>query len=330
MESISEQAASVRQTPIGSGFGAFSTASEVADGIDLTGRVAIVTGGLSNLGLETARVLARAGAQVVVPSRSGVGASAAGNSIEGVEEALLDLMDPASIDAFAAGFLASGRKLDMLVNSAGVMATPLMRDAKGNEGQFSTNHLGHFRLTCRLWPALRASGAARVISVSSRGHQIADVDFDDLGFETRTYDKWVAYGQSKSANVLFAVALDTRGARHGVRAYSVHPGSVLGPLARHLSDDEIDAFGARGPSGEPVVAPEQDMKTPEQGAATQVWCATSPHLAGVGGVYCENSDVALIMPEDSPARFGVFARAVDARRAERLWSVSVGLTGVDV
>lgn len=330
MQSNSEQPGATRQVPIRSGFNAFSAAADVIAGIDLSGQVAIVTGGHSNLGLETARVLAGAGAHVIVPSRSAAGSRLARSTVPGVETAKLDLMDPVSIDEFAARFLASGRRLDMLVNSAGIMATPLMRDRAGNEGQFATNHLGHFRLTCRLWPALSAATAARVVSVSSRGHQIADVDFEDVDFKRRSYDKWVAYGRSKSANALFAVALDARGAQHGVRAYSVHPGSVLGPLARHLTDDEIDAFGARSPSGAAIVAPERDMKTPEQGAATQVWCATSPRLAAVGGVYCENSDVALVMPEDSPVRYGVFARAIDEARAERLWSLSADLTGVDV
>lgn len=318
------------QHPLNSGFDAYSTAADVITGVDLSGKVAIVTGGHSNLGLEAARVLAGAGAHVIVPTRSQAGALRAKESIPGVETGMLDLMDPKSVDAFAQSFLSTGRTIDILLNSAGIMATPLARDARGNESQFSTNHLGHFQLTSRLWPALVAAQGARVVSVSSRGHQIAGVDFDDVNFDRRDYDKWVAYGQSKTANVLFAVALDERGARHGVRAYSLHPGSVLGPLARHLTDEEIDSFGARHASGEPVIAPDKDMKSTEQGASTLVWCASNPLLQDIGGVYCENSDVARMMPEDSPDRFGVFSRAIDPETAERLWALSANMTGVDL
>lgn len=320
----------IPQHPLNSGFDAYSTATDVIAGVDLSGKVAIVTGGHSNLGLEAARVLAGAGAHVIVPTRSEASALHAKETIPGVETGMLDLMDPKSIDAFAQSFLSTGRTLDILLNSAGIMATPLARDARGNESQFSTNHLGHFQLTSRLWPALVAAQGARVVSVSSRGHQIADVDFEDVNFDRRDYDKWVAYGQSKTANALFAVALDERGARHGVRAYSLHPGSVLGPLARHLTDAEIDSFGARHPSGEPIVAPDKDMKSTEQGASTLVWCASSPLLQDIGGVYCENSDVARVMPEGSSERVGVFARAIDPEIAERWWTLSVGMTGVDL
>ncbi|MES3106863.1 oxidoreductase [Sphingomonas aurantiaca] len=319
-----------QQHPLNSGFDAYSTAMDVIAGVNLSGKVAIVTGGHSNLGLEAARVLAGAGAHVIVPTRSEAGAVQAKETIPGVETATMDLMDPASIDAFAEDFLSTGRSLDILLNSAGIMATPLARDASGNESQLSTNHLGHFRLTSRLWPALVAAKGARVVSVSSRGHQIAGIDFDDVNFDRRDYDKWVAYGQSKTANVLFAIALDERGAQHGVRAYSLHPGSVLGPLARHLTDEEIDSFGARHASGEAIVAPDRDMKSTDQGASTLVWCASSPLLRDIGGVYCENSDVARVMPEDAPERFGVFARAIDPEIAERLWALSVDMTGVDI
>lgn len=319
-----------QQHPLNSGFDAYSTAMDVIAGVNLSGKVAIVTGGHSNLGLEAARVLAGAGAHVIVPTRSGAGAVQAKETIPGVETATMDLMYPASIDAFAKDFLSTGRSLDILLNSAGIMATPLARDASGNESQLSTNHLGHFWLTSRLWPALVAAKGARVVSVSSRGHQIAGIDFDDVNFDRRDYDKWVAYGQSKTANVLFAVALDERGAQHGVRAYSLHPGSVLGPLARHLTEEEIDSFGARHASGEAIVAPDRDMKSTEQGASTLVWCASSPLLRDIGGVYCENSDVARVMPEDAPERFGVFARAIDPEIAERLWALSVDMTDVDI
>lgn len=314
-----------QQKKIGSGFTAASTAEEVAAGIDLSGRTAIVTGGYSGLGVETARVLAKAGATVIVPARSPEKARAALAGIAGVEQETLDLMDPASIDAFAARFLASGRPLHILVNSAGIMASPLTRDARGYEAQFSTNHLGHFRLANALWPALQKAGGARVVAVSSRGHRRNGVDFDDPNFERRPYDKWSAYGQSKSANVLFALEADRRGEADGIRAFSVHPGSILTDLARSLSADEIAAFNLYDAEGKLRVDPENDLKTVEQGAATSVWCATSPQLAGMGGVYCEDSEVAEV--SDAPQGPGVRPWAIDPEAAARLWTLSERLNG---
>ncbi len=311
-----------QQHPIGTGFGPASSVADVIAGVDLSGQVAIVTGGYSGLGLLTAQALASAGAEVVVPARDAARAKAALGSIE---VGTLDLMDSTSIDAFADSFLATGRPLHLLVNSAGIMATPLAHDSRGNESQFSTNHLGHFQLTRRLWPALARAQGSRVVSVSSRGHQIAPVDFDDLNFKRRPYDKWVAYGQSKTANALFAVALDARGASEGIRAFSLHPGTIVGPLARHLSQEEIDAFGAYDEHGERVVDPARDLKTPEQGAATSVWCATSPALAGMGGLYCEDSDIAVIYAADADSRAGVNPWAIDATAADRLWTHSESL-----
>lgn len=319
-----------QQFPLNTGFDAFSTADEVIQGIDLNGKVAIVTGGHSNLGLETARVLAAAGAQVILPARDPSRARPVLEVVPTATIEALDLTDPASIDAFGDHFLSRDRRLDILVNSAGIMATPLARDAAGNELQFSTNHLGHFRLTCRLWPALRRAEGARVVSVSSRGHQISGVDFDDINFERRPYDKWAAYGQSKTANILFACALDTRGEALGIRAFSLHPGSVLGPLAKHLSEAEIDSFKQRHADGTPMVDPERDMKTRAQGAATSIWCATNPRLEGIGGVYCENSDVAPALPDGVVGKPGVAASAIDPDFAEHLWHVSQRMTGVDV
>jgi NAD(P)-dependent dehydrogenase (short-subunit alcohol dehydrogenase family) len=316
------------QIPVHSGFSAASTADEVIATADLSGKTAIVTGGYSGLGLETARVLAKAGARVVVPARAPDKARAALEAVERIELETLDLMDPRSIDAFAERFLASTRALSILVNSAGIMAPALSRDARGNESQFSTNHLGHFRLTVRLWPALQRAGSARVVSVSSRAHQIAGVDFDDVNFERRPYDKWVAYGQSKTANVLFAVGLDARGTGQGIRAFSLHPGTVLGPLARHLSPQEIAGYGVHDDKGNLIVAPERDLKTAQQGAATAVWCATSPQLDGLGAVYCENCDVAEVSATGALGQPGVRPWALDPDAAERLWRLSETLTGV--
>ncbi|MFF8731016.1 oxidoreductase [Streptomyces sp. NPDC015171] len=322
------------QQPLRSGFDAASTAGEVMRGIDLTGRTAIVTGGYSGIGRETARVLRAAGAEVVVPARDPERARTALREVAGVEVEPMDLMDPAAVDAFAEKFLASGRPLHILVNSAGIMAPPLARDARGYESQFATNHLGHFQLAARLWPALVAAGGARVVAVSSRGIRFAGVDFDDPHFEHRPYEPFVAYGQSKTANALYAVELDRRGRAAGVRAFSVHPGMIVDTgLAKHLPAEALRAAGAVDDEGRPVRDPARQMKTVEQGAATGVWCATSPRLAGLGGVYCENCDISpLVTPETETAWYaghelpGVLPRAVDPVAAARLWQVSEALT----
>jgi NAD(P)-dependent dehydrogenase (short-subunit alcohol dehydrogenase family) len=330
----------ILQEPIGSGFGAASTAADVLEVIDLTGRVALVTGGSSGIGLETTRALSSAGARVIVPARDHEKAMAALEGIAGVEIEALDLLDPASIDAFAARFLASGRPLHVLVNNAGIMACPLARDARGYEVQFATNHLGHFQLVARLWPALQKARGARVVSVSSRGHRYSPVVFDDPHFERRAHERWAAYGQSKTANILFALALDERGQAEGVRAFSCHPGSILSTdLKRYLSDEELRRAGVIDGDGQPILDPARMLKTAEQGAATSVWCATSSALAGMGGVYCENCEVSRLVPEEDLAAFsrhdstrlvGVMPYAVDPEAASRLWLLSERLTGATV
>ena len=315
------------QAPIASGFGPASTASEVLRGCDLTHKVAIVTGGYAGLGLETTRAFLSAGAKVIVPARDREKATRALGSMPGAVVEVLDLLDPTSVDAFADRFLASGQALHILVNNAGIMANPLTRDTRGYESQFSTNHLGHFQLTARLWPALRKAAGARVVSVSSRGHRRAGVEFDDPNFERRAYDPWIAYGQSKTANVLFALALDAIGEPHGVRAFSLHPGGIITDLIRYMSAEALRATGAVDEAGRPVIDPARNMKTPEQGAATAVWCATSPQLDGLGGVYCENCNIAVAVPADSTEPLGVFPWAINPEFADRLWSLSASLTG---
>lgn len=330
-----------RQTPLPSRFGPATTAREALRGLDLHGRVAVVTGGAAGLGLETVRALAEAGAEVVVAARNlekahGALAGLAGGGMR-VEAAPMDLLDPASIDAFARAFLATGRPLHMLINNAGIMATPLQRGARGYESQFAANHLGHFQLTARLWPALRRAGqagGARVVALSSRAHQRAGVDFDDPHFHSRPYDRWLAYAQAKSANALFAVALDRRGEGEGIRAFAVHPGLILTDLGRHMTEEDRRAAGL-GPEDGPGTVPAGrsvreggEFKTAEQGAATAVWCATSPQLAGLGGVYCQDCDVAPVLPPGAPGTIGVRPHAIDPDAAERLWALSEQLTGV--
>lgn len=316
-----------KQTPIHSGFGSQSTATETLGNVDLTGKIAIVTGGASGLGLQTSRTLAQAGATVIVPVRDPDKAREALASIPGAEVGKLDLMDPASIDAFAQAFVDSGRSLHLLINNAGVMAAPLVRDARSYESHFSANHLGHFQLTVRLWPALKQAGKSRVVTLSSGAHRQAAMDFDDPNFERREYDKWKAYGQSKTANVLFTVALDQRGEPFGIRAFAVHPGRIETNLQRFITLQELQARGFRDEKGEIPASQRGLYKTPEQGAATTIWCAVSPTLDGMGGVYCENCDIAQAVPSDHKTLDGVLPWATDAEAAERLWTLSQQLTG---
>ncbi|NIF48621.1 SDR family NAD(P)-dependent oxidoreductase [Enterobacter sp. Ap-1006] len=320
------------QRPIGSGFTAYSTSLDVIRGIDLTGKLAIVTGGYAGLGLETARTLASAGARVIVPARDVDRARQAIAEVGGgIDVRPMDLTDPTSIDAFARDIVQSGLPLHILINNAGIMATPeLARDSRGNEMQLSTNHLGHFQLTLRLWPALIRAHGARVISVSSRGHRRSDINWDDVNFERGAYDAWNAYGQSKTANVLFAVELDRRGRDYGIRAFSLHPGGIVTGLAKHMTIELLKNRGNIDVNGEPVIDPDRDMKSIPQGAATHVWCAVSPQLEGIGGVYCANSDISGIL--ESTASFSpgqptesytdVEPYAIDPAAARRLWAIS--------
>ena len=331
------------QQPVNSGFGRDSIPSEVLAGRDLTGSVAVVTGGYSGLGHETTRALASAGVVVVVPARRPDHArtvlAEVADVIDGdVVTALvgaapgqvvvdeLDLGDLASVEAFANRLLGTGVALDIVIDNAAIMACPETRIGPNWEAQFATNHLGHFALVNRLWPAIVAEGGGRVVSVSSTGHKLSPIRWDDPQFET-DYDKWVAYGQAKTANALFAVQLDTLGEPQDVRAFAVHPGGIMTELQRHLPQEEMINMGWMDADGNI----NELFKSPEQGAATSVWAATSPQLDGLGGVYCEDCDVSAPTDVESPfARFlGVDAHAIDPDEAARLWTLSAELTGVD-
>jgi NAD(P)-dependent dehydrogenase (short-subunit alcohol dehydrogenase family) len=336
---MSEENTLTPQRKIGSGFGRESTAADVIAGIDLTGKTAIVTGGYSGLGLETVRALASAGAAVVVPARrpehardvlAAAGLMPAGEGGD-VSVAEMDLADQASVKEFAAGFLAgaapgTSRGLDILINNAAIMASPEHRVGPGWESQFATNHLGHFALTNLLWPALAAAPGARVVSLSSTGHKLSKIRFDDINFDSG-YDKWRAYGQAKTANALFAVQLDALGRDFGVRAFAVHPGGIMTELQRHLPREEMIAAGWMDADGKL----DPRFKTPAQGAATSVWAATAPALDGMGGVYCEDCDIAEATVPGSPeARIrGVDAHAVDREAAAQLWRMSAEMTGIN-
>ncbi|MER5521519.1 SDR family NAD(P)-dependent oxidoreductase [Streptomyces sp. NPDC002763] len=311
------------QHKIGSGFGADSTADDVLAGLDLDGRLAIVTGGYSGLGLETTRALTKAGAHVVVPARRAEAAREALAGLDRVEVDELDLGDLDSVRGFAERFLASGRTVDFVIDNAGIMACPETRVGPGWEAQFATNHLGHFALVNRLWPALEPGGA-RVVSVSSRAHHFAGMRWDDVQWR-HDYDKWQAYGQAKTANVLFAVHLDRLGRDSGVRAFALHPGGIMTPLQRHIPREEMIERGWIDEQGTPLNP--QGFKTPPQGAATQTWAATSPQLADMGGVYLEDCDIAEPAVEGEPT--GVKDWAIDPVQAARLWDLSAELTGVN-
>jgi len=326
----------VLQQPLGSPFSATSTAAEVIGATDLTGKTAIVTGGYAGIGAVTTAMLVKAGAEVWVPARDVAKATVNLKGLRGVRIVQMDLMNAASIDAFADTFLQTGRPLHLLINNAGIMWVPLRRDSRGYESQLSTNHLGHFQLTAKLWPALVRAGGARVVNVSSFGHQIAPFHFEDPNFEHRAYETLAGYGQSKTANILFAVELDVRGAQHGVRAYSLHQGSVNHTdLGREAPMELFQQMGTHDAAGNILPEVERKLKTLEQGAATTVWCATSALLNNVGGVYCENADIAVLdtgaiehIISEPETLHGVKPYALDKTAAQKLWSLSERLTGV--
>ncbi|NRT80396.1 SDR family NAD(P)-dependent oxidoreductase [Clostridium beijerinckii] len=318
------------QTPINSKYNFFTTAKDVIDGINLKGKIAIVTGGYSGIGMETAKVLAEAGATVIIPARDIEKAKGAMDNIPNIEIEHLDLMDPMSIDSFAQKFINSQRSLHILINSAGIMAPPLIRDKRGYESQFATNHLGHFQLTARLWPALKNAKSARVISVSSRAQRLGRVNFDDPNFQKTEYDSWKAYAQSKSANSLFAVELDRLGKTHGVRAFSVHPGLIpTTNLGRFSVNGKTTVQELKtNTRKDDTNTKSNEFKTIEQGAATSVWCATNSILDGMGGVYCEDCNIAEAVPYDSLKDNGVRPWAIDKNLAKKLWILSEELTNV--
>ena len=311
------------QAPINSGFHAKSTATEVLEGIDLSGKTAVVTGGYSGIGLEAVRALATAGAKVTVPARRAEAAEKALGEVTGdIEIASMDLADIAGVRKFANEYAETGRGLDILINNAGIMACPETRVGPGWEAQFGVNHLGHMALTLGLAQTMQKTGKARLVQLSSTAHVRSDVKWDDPNYESSEYDKWEAYGSAKSANALFARAVDARGRDHGVRAFSVHPGGIFTPLQRHLPDEEMIALGWKNSDGTIPDVIQAMFKTPEQGASTSIWAATSPKLDGMGGVYCEDCDIAKAATEDSQRWEHAREWICDDAKAERLWEMS--------
>jgi NAD(P)-dependent dehydrogenase (short-subunit alcohol dehydrogenase family) len=326
------------QKPIGSGFNATSTSKEVIKGIDLTGKTAIVTGGYAGIGLETTKTLSSAGATVIVPARDIEKAKKSLEGIPNIELETMDLMNPASIDRFAEKFLITNRPLHLLINNAGIMWVPLVRDERGYESQLSTNHLGHFQLTSRLWSALVKANGARVINVSSWGHHYSRFNFEDPNFLNREYETLLGYGQSKTANVLFSLELDIRGKSFGVRSFSLHPGAIVETdLKRHMTSEQLLSTGVTDKEGNIIRDASKGLKTIQQGASTTIFAATSPLLNNIGGVYCENTEVAeLDLQDDDPRKRmhgvtrieGVMPYALEENTAKKLWSASEELTGV--
>ena len=307
-------------------FGFESTTADVIAGISLAGKRALVTGASSGLGVETVRTLAGAGAAVVMSARDAQKLTAARDEVlqqlpdAQLDMLIMDLADLESVRAAADQALQKYSQINLLINNAGVMACPLMRTAQGFEMQFGTNHLGHFLFTCLLVPALIAGAPARVVNLSSAGHKFANINLEDPNYRERDYEKWQAYGESKTANALFSVGLDARLRAQGVRALAVHPGVIMTELSRHMEEADFLTLSERSPSGEELV-----FKSLEQGAATSVWAATSAQLADEGGIYLENCEIATNSVQGGNT--GVESYALDSAAAEQLWTLSEGFVG---
>lgn len=312
-----------QQHKLNSGFGAKTEPAEVLANCNLQGKVALVTGGYSGIGLETTRALLNAGAKVHVPVRSAEKAATNLANLSGeVIIGQMDLADQSSIRNYTGGVLRSEDKLDLLINNAGVMACPETRVGPGWEYQFATNHLGHFALTTQLLPLLQNAGQSRVVCLSSVGHRRSGIRWDDIHFTQEPYDKWVAYGQAKTANALFALGLDLKFRQDKIRAFSVHPGGIMTPLQRHLDTEEMSALGWLDEQGNLSEMARQLFKSPSQGCSTTLWAATSPTLDGLGGLYCEDCDVADLATAETPRYLGVESWAADDGVALRLWEVT--------
>lgn len=309
-----------------SNFNAESTTDDVIAGVSLAGKVAVVTGASSGLGTETCKVLAQAGAKVLMLARNQKNLDQAVASIKELVPAadldtqLMDLADLESVRTATAEITARYPGIDLLVNNAGVMFCPLSRTAQGFEMQFGTNHLGHFLLTKLLAPSLVNAAPARVVVLSSAGHRFGPVNLDDPNYNEREYDKWSAYGESKTANVLFAVGLDARLKDRGVRAYAVHPGVIMTNLGRHMVPEDFEKLTSSVPAGQ-----EMKFKSIPQGAATSIWAATAAELENTGGIYLEDCHIARDAAVEGSG--GVESYAVDTDTADRLWALSETMVG---
>jgi NAD(P)-dependent dehydrogenase (short-subunit alcohol dehydrogenase family) len=314
------------QKPIISGFDSKSDADKIVKEKDLSGKIAIVTGGYSGIGLETTRALVATGAKVIIPAKR---KEVAVQNLEGIvsKENIveMDLGDLNSVMKFTEDFKESFGKLDLLINNAGIMACPETRIGNGWESQFAVNHIGHFLLTKELMDTMAENDGARFVSLSSSAHSLTGILWDDIHFRKNSYDKWMAYGQSKTASSLIAIEFHKRMVDKGVSGFSVHPGGILTPLQRHLQKEEMVALGWIDEDGSPSEMAKNFFKTTSQGASTTLWCATSPSLNGIGGVFCEDCDIAKRkneVDESLQRYFGVADWAVDTEEASKLWDVT--------
>ena len=314
------------QKPISSGFNSKSNAHEITKDVDLNGKIAIVTGGYSGIGLETTRALVDIGAEVIIPAKR---SDVAIKNLEGIvsKENIveMDLSDLNSVKNFADSYKENFNKLDLLINNAGIMACPEIRIGDNWESQFAINHIGHFLLTRELMDVMAENDGARFVSLSSSAHSLTGILWDDIHFQNNPYDKWMAYGQSKTASSLIAIEFHRRMVDKGVSGYSVHPGGILTPLQRHLQKEEMVALGWMDEDGSPSEMAKNFFKTTSQGASTTIWCATSSSLDEIGGVFCEDCDVAKRkneVDESLQRYFGVADWAVDTEEASKLWDVT--------
>ena len=317
---------SKHQTPTRSGFHSKTNANEITNGIDLNEKIAIVTGGYSGIGLETTRELVATGAKVIIPAKR---TEVAVQNLEGIvsKENIveMDLGNLNSVKKFTEDFKESFGKLDLLINNAGIMACPETRIGNGWESQFAVNHIGHFLLTKELMDSMAENDNAKFVSLSSSAHSLTGILWDDIHFQNNPYDKWMAYGQSKTASSLIAIEFHRRMFDKGVSGFSVHPGGILTPLQRHLQKEEMVALGWMDENGSPSEMAKNFFKTTSQGASTTLWCATSPSLNGIGGVFCEDCDIAKRkneVDESLQRYFGVADWAVDTEEASKLWDVT--------
>jgi NAD(P)-dependent dehydrogenase (short-subunit alcohol dehydrogenase family) len=314
------------QKPLDSGFNSKTYADEITKDIDLTGKIAIVTGGYSGIGIETTRALINSGAEVIIPAKR---SEVAIKNLEGIVSknnvVEMDLSDLNSVKNFTDGYKESFNRLDLLINNAGIMACPETRIGNNWESQIAINHFGHFMLTKELMDMMADNDGARFVSLSSSAHSLTGILWDDIHFLNNPYDKWMAYGQSKTASSLIAIEFDKLMKDKGVRGFSVHPGGIMTPLQRHLQNEEMVTLGWMKEDGSLSDLAKNFFKTTSQGASTTLWCATSPSLNNIGGVFCEDCDIAKIKSEvdESMQRyFGVADWAVDVDEASKLWELT--------
>ncbi|MGF1723045.1 SDR family NAD(P)-dependent oxidoreductase [Vibrio kyushuensis] len=311
------------QTPIQSAFDASSTASDVLQYVELSGKVVLITGGHSGLGFESTKALTNVGAHVIIGARDTLRASNAVRGVNNVTIFPLDLSDIESVKRFSQSIIESNISFDIVLCNAGIMACPENRLGLGWESQFATNHLGHYVLINLIWENINQD--SRIVCTSSAGHHNSPIQWNDVHFES-DYDKWLAYGQSKTANALFALQLNSYGQDRGIKAFSVHPGNIFTPLQRHLTSEEMSSKGWVDTDGNPI---DPTFKTPEQGAATQIWAATSIDLNELGGVYCEDCNIAGLASNYNAPYRGVCSYAVDPNEALKLWKLSAELTNIN-